>query len=147
MMLTLKLLEYLIKRKNNNAITMEYFVNDYEKLWKMNDKEIINKAVKELKKINICSNPNPIEAFVIRSNNAYPLMTKNYSQELDLIKNYLNKFENYHPIGRAGMFKYNNQDHAMATGLIAARKLLNPSQNFDQWNVNIDAEYIEEIKS
>lgn len=137
----------MIKNKDNNALTLEYFVNESDRLWKMDDNKIIRMAVAELKKIKICSNPQPVESFVIKSKNAYPLMTKNYSKELDLIKKYLQQFKNYHPIGRAGMFKYNNQDHAMATGLIAARKILDPQKKLDQWNVNIDAEYIEEIKS
>ena len=40
------------------------------------------------------------------------------------------------------MFKYNNQDHAMATGLLAARTTLG-LKRFDPWRVNIDAEYQE----
>ncbi len=40
------------------------------------------------------------------------------------------------------MFKYNNQDHAIATGLLAARTALGTG-NFDPWLVNIDAEYHE----
>ena len=40
-------------------------------------------------------------------------------------------------IGRSGMFKYNNQDHAMATGLFASRTLLGQG-NFDPWVGNVD---------
>jgi len=47
-------------------------------------------------------------------------------------------------IGRSGIFKYNNQDHAMATGLYAARTLLGKG-NFDPLSVNVDGEYHEEI--
>ena len=41
------------------------------------------------------------------------------------------------------MFKYNNQDHAMATGLYAARNLLGLG-NYAPWEVNVDGEYQEE---
>ncbi len=41
------------------------------------------------------------------------------------------------------MFKYNNQDHAMATGLYAARNLLGVG-DYDPWVVNVDGEYHEE---
>jgi hypothetical protein len=40
------------------------------------------------------------------------------------------------------MHKYNNQDHAMMTGLLAARNIL--GGHFDVWKVNSDAEYHEE---
>ena len=42
------------------------------------------------------------------------------------------------------MFKYNNQDHAMATGLYAARNLIGIGE-FDIWQVNVDGEYHEEV--
>jgi hypothetical protein len=55
---------------------------------------------------------------------------------------WLDQLENLLPIGRSGMFKYNNQDHAIATGLLAARTALGKAK-FDPWCVNIDAEYSE----
>ena len=51
---------------------------------------------------------------------------------------------NLQVIGRNGMHRYNNQDHAMWTGILAARNILNLGQ-FDLWNVNSDAEYHEEL--
>ena len=62
------------------------------------------------------------------------------------IKAWLDQFENLLPIGRSGMFKYNNQDHAMATGLLAARTALG-LKRFDPWCVNIDAEYHESAQA
>jgi hypothetical protein len=40
------------------------------------------------------------------------------------------------------MFKYNNQDYAIATGLLAARTALGIG-NFDPWLVNTDGIYQE----
>ena len=45
-------------------------------------------------------------------------------------------------VGRNGMHKYNNQDHAMMTGLMAARNVMGAS--YDLWRVNSDAQYLEE---
>ena len=61
-------------------------------------------------------------------------------------KEYLIKLNNIHTIGRCGMFRYNNQDHAMATGLYAARTLLGIG-DFDPWEVNVDGEYHEEVSN
>ena len=58
------------------------------------------------------------------------------------IKARLDRLENLLPIGRAGMFKYNNQDHAIATGLLSARRALGFGR-YDPWLVNIDAAYQE----
>ena len=67
-------------------------------------------------------------------------------KDINIIKNWLKTKENLTAIGRSGMFKYNNQDHAMATGLYAVRTLLGEG-NFDPWSVTVDGEYHEEISS
>jgi len=41
------------------------------------------------------------------------------------------------------MHKYNNQDHAMMTAMLACRNILAGEQLFDVWGVNEDAEYHE----
>jgi len=41
------------------------------------------------------------------------------------------------------MHKYNNQDHAMMTALLAARNILAGQKKFDVWAVNEDGEYHE----
>ncbi|EKD56444.1 MAG: hypothetical protein ACD_58C00187G0002 [uncultured bacterium] len=60
-----------------------------------------------------------------------------------MIKNFVKKFENVELIGRGGQYKYNNMDHAVYSGLLAAKKMLGTS-NLDPWAVNEDAEYLEE---
>ena len=62
------------------------------------------------------------------------------------IRDRLSGLNNITAVGRSGMFKYNNQDHAMATGLYAARTLLGLG-DFDPWEVNVDGEYHEELSS
>jgi protoporphyrinogen oxidase len=48
-----------------------------------------------------------------------------------------------HLIGRSGMHKYNNQDHAMMTAMLTARNILAGERIYDIWQVNEDAEYHE----
>jgi hypothetical protein len=45
-------------------------------------------------------------------------------------------------IGRNGMHRYNNQDHSMLTGILAARNV--GGSHFDLWNLNLDKDYLEE---
>jgi hypothetical protein len=44
--------------------------------------------------------------------------------------------------GRNGLHRYNNQDHAMLSGIMAARNLL--GANYNVWGVNDDGHYLEE---
>ena len=83
-----------------------------------------------------------LSGFVVRSEKAYPVIELGFQRHIDTIKSWLDRFQNLMPIGRSGMFKYNNQDHAIATGLLAARTALGMGQ-YDPWLVNIDAEYHE----
>src|SRR5262249_43463416 len=82
------------------------------------------------------------KGFVVRSAKAYPVIERGFREKIETIKSYLDQFENLLPIGRSGMFKYNNQDHAMATGLYAARTALGAG-GFDPWLVNTDGIYHE----
>jgi hypothetical protein len=45
------------------------------------------------------------------------------------------------------MHRYSNQDHAMMTGLLAARNIVAGERRYDGWRVNQDAEYLEEADS
>jgi hypothetical protein len=48
-------------------------------------------------------------------------------------------------VGRYGSFKYNNQDHSLLMGLLAAENILQPGSH-NLWQVNSDDDYQEEIK-
>ena len=89
---------------------------------------------------------NVIHSEVSRNANAYPVIKTGYQEHIYVIKEWLSGLPNITAIGRSGMFKYNNQDHAMATGLYAARTLMGQG-DYDPWEVNVDGEYHEEVSS
>jgi len=53
------------------------------------------------------------------------------------------RYSTLHLVGRNGMHKYNNQDHAMMTGLLTALNVIAGRRIYDVWRVNEDAEYSE----
>ena len=48
-----------------------------------------------------------------------------------------------HLVGRNGMHRYNNQDHAMMTAMLTVRNIQAGRRAYDIWAVNEDAEYHE----
>ena len=72
-----------------------------------------------------------------------PVYDGEYRQHLTVLENYIRNFENLHTVGRNGMHRYNNQDHSMLTGILAARNIM--GENHDLWSVNTEDEYHEEI--
>ena len=125
-----------------SPLTVEYFCFPDDDLWQMSEAELVDLAIDELERLGIAIRGRVVDGFVVRSEKAYPVIEKGYEQHIDCIRKWLATFTNLLPIGRSGMFKYNNQDHAIATGLLAARTALGLGK-FDPWNVNIDGEYYE----
>jgi protoporphyrinogen oxidase len=67
---------------------------------------------------------------------------------VDTIRAELDKnYPNVHLVGRNGMHKYNNQDHAMMTAMLCAKNIVAGENLFDLWQVNQDAEYHEAGKA
>ena len=134
---------YDMSEKGTYPLTLEYFCFEDDKIWHQKNSDIIKFALEELKNI-FDEEFNVIHSEVSRNAKAYPVIKTEYQEHIDVIKNWLSSLKNITAIGRSGMFKYNNQDHAMATGLYAARTLLGRGE-FDPWEVNVDGEYHEEV--
>lgn len=122
-------------------LTVEYFCFPGDDIWESQDERLIELAKTELKRMKII-HPEQVQfGFVVRNEKAYPVIELGYEKKMQMLKDYIARFDNFQPIGRSGMFRYNNMDHAIMTGLLAARNVL--GGNFDVWSVNIDAEYHE----
>ena len=134
-----------MSRENEYPLTLEYFCYESEDIWQQNNKEIIDFAISELKAI-FKSSYNIVHSEVTRNAKAYPVIRTGFEDKIEIIKTWLKTQEKITAIGRSGMFKYNNQDHAMATGMYAARNYLGIG-DFDPWDVNVDGEYLEEISA
>ena len=106
------------------SLGLEYFCNEGDGLWNMNDVDLVNYAVSELEKIGIVSRSYLIDGFVVREPNAYPFYSLNYQAHRYAIRNYISGFSNLQTIGRAGLFQYGNSDYALLTGIYAAKKFL-----------------------
>ncbi len=129
-------------RDNISPLTVEYFTFEGDEVWSQSDEDLVALAGRELQQVGVADPNRIVKGFVIRSKKAYPVIGIGFQDHIKVIKSWLDRLENFLPIGRSGMFKYNNQDHAIATGLLAARTVLGLGQ-YDPWQVNIDAEYHE----
>jgi protoporphyrinogen oxidase len=81
---------------------------------------------------------------VVRQKKAYPVYDDGYKANVEAIRSELGlRFPTLHLVGRNGMHKYNNQDHAMMTAMLTVKNILAGQNLYDVWNVNEDAEYHE----
>ena len=123
---------------------MEYFCNQGDALWSMQDDEFIRFAIDELVKIDIIEKEDVVDSTIIRMPNTYPAYFGSY-QNFDVVKNYVDAIENLFLIGRNGMHKYNNQDHSMLTAITAVQNIISGSTSKSNiWGINTEDEYHEE---
>jgi len=135
---------WLVKDDQKVWIGLEYFCNDTDPIWKLSDKEMADLAIAEIAKIGIL-NPEDVEDFHVEHvPKTYPAYFGTYDR-FDLIREYLDSFENLFLIGRNGMHKYNNQDHSMLTAMAAVENIVNGVAAKDNiWAINTEMDYHEE---
>jgi len=126
------------------SLGLEYFCNEGDELWNTPDKELVELGKKELAKIGLAKFGDILDGCVFRVESAYPVYDANYSKNLQIIREFTETLENFQTIGRNGLHHYDNQDHAILTGMLAVRNVLVGEKN-DLWNVNVEEEYLEEI--
>ena len=123
---------------------MEYFCNAGDDTWAMADADLIARAKQEIGRLGLARPEDIIDGSVVRQPKAYPVYDDTYKINVDTINEGLaERFTNLHLAGRNGMHKYNNQDHAMMTGILTAKNIIAGTDAFDVWTVNEDAEYHE----
>ena len=122
---------------------LEYFCDQGDDLWAMQDEEFLDLAGGELEKIGLIDRKDVIGGTVVRVPCAYPAYFGTYHQFGEL-RNYLDRFSNLYPIGRNGMHRYNNQDHSMLAANAAVNSMANRAPKEAIWNVNAEESYHEE---
>jgi protoporphyrinogen oxidase len=123
---------------------LEYFCFEHDGLWGSSDSDLVQLAKSELIKIGLASEGDFVDGCVVRQKKAYPVYDDDYARHVATIRNELDsRYPNLHLVGRNGMHKYNNQDHAMMTAMLCVENILADTKLYDLWQVNSDAEYHE----
>jgi protoporphyrinogen oxidase len=122
---------------------LEYFCDQGDDLWAMEDEQFLDFAIGELEKIGLIERKDVIGGTLIRVPRAYPAYFGTYNQFGDL-RTYLDRFSNLYPIGRNGMHRYNNQDHSMLTANAAVDAIARNASKEEIWNINAEESYHEE---
>jgi protoporphyrinogen oxidase len=124
---------------------LEYFCFEGDGLWDSSDGALIDVARRELVQIGLAKDGDFIDGCVVRQKKAYPVYDDDYARHVATIRQELEtRYPNLHLVGRNGMHKYNNQDHAMMTAMLCVENILADAKRYDLWQVNSDAEYHEQ---
>ena len=136
----------MVPNEDMSSLGLEYFCQAGDDLWNLPDSDLVELGKREIERIGLASAQSVEDGCVFRMAHAYPVYDAEYREFLDAIRDALGRFENLQTIGRNGLHRYNNQDHAMLTGMLAVENALDGCHH-DLWRVNADEEYLEEVQS
>ena len=94
--------------------------------------------------LSLCNPEDVVGGAVVRQEKAYPVYDDSYEDNVETMRSELEtRFPTLHMVGRNGMHRYNNQDHAMMTAMLTVENIEAGERKWNVWNVNEDAEYHE----
>ncbi|WP_227711264.1 NAD(P)/FAD-dependent oxidoreductase [Novosphingobium ovatum] len=126
------------------CVGLEYFCFEGDGLWSQPDDDLIHLATREMVTLGLIQPHEVIGGAVVRQEKAYPVYDETYAANVAAMRVDLEaRFPTLHLVGRNGMHRYNNQDHAMMTAMLTVENIKAGERLYDTWCVNEDAEYHE----
>ncbi|MDF2494712.1 MAG: hypothetical protein K0S66_1646 [Sphingomonas sp.] len=126
------------------CVGLEYFCFEGDGLWSASDDELVALATKEMAQLGLCAAEQVVGGTVVRQEKAYPVYDEDYAANVEVLRQEIEaRYPMLHCVGRNGMHRYNNQDHAMMTAMLTVRNIEAGARVYDIWAVNEDAEYHE----
>ncbi|NII83187.1 NAD(P)/FAD-dependent oxidoreductase [Pedobacter sp. SG908] len=134
---------YMVANSDQVWLGLEYFCNEGDDLWSMDESDLIAFAINELIRLDFINREDVLDNTVIKVKKAYPAYFGTYDH-FELIKEFTDSFPNMFLVGRNGMHRYNNQDHSMLSAMVAVDNILTgQKEKHNIWNVNTESNYHE----
>jgi protoporphyrinogen oxidase len=134
----------MVPEEDMACVGLEYFCFEGDGLWSSTDDELVAQATREMEILGLCDPAKVVKGAVVRQEKAYPVYDDDYETNVQAMRSELEeKHPTLHLVGRNGMHRYNNQDHAMMTAMLTVENILAGTRVYDTWCVNEDAEYHE----
>lgn len=136
----------MVPDQSKTSLGLEYFCTEGDSLWNKPEAELIEQAKQEIEKTGLARYADVEDGCIVRVPKAYPIYDADYVDYLAKVRTFVDGLTNFQTVGRNGLHRYNNQDHAMLTGMYAARNVVLGEENC-LWTVNTDKEYHEEVQA
>jgi protoporphyrinogen oxidase len=136
----------MISDPSKTTLGLEYFCNEGDDLWNLPDKELISLGSRELEQIGFSRIADIEDGCVFRIPKAYPVYDSDYREHLDVVCEFVDGLDNFQTAGRNGLHRYNNQDQAMLSGILASHNLLFDAGH-NLWKISEHQDYQEHIRA
>lgn len=127
----------LYGESETSILAVERWCDESDAAWSEDNATLICRAADELRAIGLLQDEPVLDGHVIRLPRCYPVYRIGYRAHVRTIAKHLDGIRGLSVIGRYGAFKYNNQDHGILMGLLAAENLTQGAGH-DLWEVNSD---------
>jgi len=105
-------------------LVTEHFCFRGDHTWSASDEDLAEQTISSLVELGFIKRHEVLDKVILRVPRAYPLFEVGYIEQHEILCNYLDRYRNLRLIGRGGMFKYYNMDHAIESGMNAAEEIM-----------------------
>lgn len=133
----------LYGNETSSILALEYWCNSDDAMWTTTNEVLVDLAKDELRRTGLIGNSVISDGYIYRIPRCYPVYRIGYKEHIKTIQGYLSSVQGLSVIGRYGSFKYNNQDHSLLMGLLAAQNLTEGTSH-NLWEINTDYESYQE---
>ena len=132
----------IINGMADTVLCLEYWCYDGDEIWTKTDADLVTLATDEVYRTSLIATGSVRDGHVVRIPKCYPVYGTGYKKYLEPVQAFLSERKNLSVIGRYGAFKYNNQDHSILMGYLAAENIADGAQH-NLWEINSNDEYQE----
>jgi len=103
------------------ALELEISCDEGDAKWRMSDEEVYRACMPDLAAVGIDVAADVVTYRTEFSPDSYPIYDLDYRAKIKAVLEYVWPIPNLLTIGRGGLYRYNNMDHSLKMGLMAAR--------------------------
>ena len=127
----------LTRGRSTTILAVEYWHDDGDPMATADRESMVARAEGELRSTGLLTREKVLDGCLMHVPRCYPVYALGYRESIGRIESFIDGYRGLSVIGRAGAFKYNNQDHSMLMGIQAAENIL-ARDGHDLWAVNTD---------
>jgi len=128
--------------EGKTSLFVEFFCFKGDHIWNLSKEQLFELSLPYFETMGFFNRNEVRNYYLFKQEGVYPIYDLQYKKYLSVVKEYLDGFENLYYIGRPGRFKYNNQDHSLEMGILAARSIIEGSR-YNIEDIASGSEYFE----
>lgn len=110
--------------QGKTSLILEIACDYDDDIWNAPDKIIFQRCIKDLNKLGLFDTNRIKEYFTTRIQHGYPIYELDYREKIEKTMELLRSIDNLIPIGRQGLYRYDNMDYFIKMGLLTAEHIL-----------------------